>query len=251
MTITKYFNLALLITFLLIAISLRSQDRLEEADHLSWFDQQVGIENTALYEGVIYKENYRTINDQIKFYETAEWLNGTVVYSHQLFSNILLRYDVFADQLTVKRLDRLGGGAILLFKDRISSFTIDGKVFVNVKNSSSNTSFGGFCELLSFNSENRLLAKHQKRNFLRKDRNFVYYEFKDLQKIYVLDLGGKYHELKSKKDLIKILPDQKKEIDLFFQKNKRLRDKETDAFMISLFNKFEYILTSKPSNTLE
>lgn len=251
LTSTNYFILVRLLPFLLIAISLKSQDPLPDASYLNWFDQQVGIENTALYEGVIYKENYRTINDQIKFYKTAQWLNGSVVYSQQLFSNVLLRYDIFANELTTKQLDRLGGGAMILFKDKISSFTLDGTVFVNVRNAPANTDVNGFYELLSFTTDKRLLAKHQKRDFLRKDRNFIYHEFKDLPKNYVLDLRGQYYELKSKKDLTGIFPDFKKEIDLFYQKNRRLRDKETDAFMISLFNRLEYLLTSNSPTTLE
>ncbi|MGI9547090.1 MAG: hypothetical protein ACR2MM_07630 [Flavobacteriaceae bacterium] len=237
--------------FLLLTISLKSQERLQDSSYLSWFDRQVGIENTALYEGVVYKENYRTINDQIKFYKSAKWLSGSVVYSGQLFSNILLKYDVYADQLIIKQLDRLGGGAVILFKDKISSFTIDGTEFVHIKTSSINASLEGFYELLSSGSDKRLLGGHQKRNFLKKDRSFLYHEFKDLQKKYVLELGGEYYELKSKKDLIEVFPELKKEIDLFYKKNRRIRDKDTDTFMKTLFNRLDDLLISSTINTLE
>ena len=41
--------------------------------YLNWFDDKVGIENTALYQGIVYKEAYRTINEKVKFYKSAQW----------------------------------------------------------------------------------------------------------------------------------------------------------------------------------
>lgn len=214
----------------------RSQTTDPQSSYLNWFDQQVGIENTALYKGIIYKETYRTINEKVKFYKTAEWYTGSVVYSGQLFTDVLLKYDVFGDQLLVKQLDRLGGGSILLFKDKVDEFAIDGTQFVHVHGSSQ---IDGYYELLWDEDGNRLLGKHLKNDFLRKDRRATYYEFTDLKKEYVLDKQGSYYSIKGKKELTNIYPGLKREINSFYQKNKGLRSRDMDAFMVAIINVLE------------
>lgn len=214
------------------------QAQQEQAAYLNWFDKQVGLENTVLYEGIVYREMYRTINDKVKFYKTGEWLSGSVVYAGQLFSNLRLKYDVFEDQLLIKKLDRLGGGPMLLFKDKVSSFIIDGTEFVNINNPKIDRSFNGYFELL-WSNDIRLLAKHRKNDFIRKDRSASYYEFIDRDKEYMLEVGNNHYPINKKRDLQQLFPDLKKDIDSFYQKNKRLRSRDIDAFMISLVQTLE------------
>ncbi len=235
-------HLFLILLFSVSGYLLSAQEPQLEASYLQWFDQQVGIENTALYDGIIYRESFRTINDNVKFFKTAQWLTGSVVYAGQKFSEIPMKYDVFGDQLIIKQEDRLGGGALLLFKDKVEKFNLLDSEFVNIKNIPAETGLVGFFELLWQNGKMRLLAKLQKDDFLRKDRASVYYEFINSKKIHVLELEGKYYILKNKKDVVAIFPDLKKQIDAFFQKNKRLRSRDTDAFMISLINSIESII---------
>ena len=229
----------LFLTFIIGSLSVLRSQTTDQAAYLNWFDEQVGIENTALYEGIIYKETYRTINEKVKFYKSSQWFKGSVIYSGQLFSNVQLKYDVFGDQLIIKQLDRLGGGALLLFKDKITEFNIEESRFVNVSDVYGGSDFSGFFELLWESNGNRLLAKHLKNDFLRKDRSATYYEFVDLKKEYVLHRQGNYYQLKGKKELIRIYPDLKKQIDSFYQNNRRLRSRNLDGFMVSLITTLE------------
>ena len=223
-----------------ITFSLSAQQTDQQSNYLQWFDKQVGIENTALYKGIIYRETYRTINDKVKFYNSPQWYTGYVVYSGQLFSNIQLKYDVFGDQLILKQLDRLGGGGLVLFKDKVSEFQIDNTVFVNVRDVPISSTFAGYYELLlDLENDTRLLAKHFKNDFLRKDRRATYYEFIDLDNKYVLQRNGKYYHVDSKKELLRVYPEAKKSIDSFYQKNRRLRSRDMDAFMAALINSLE------------
>ena len=61
--------------------------------------------------------------------------------------------------------------------------------------------------------------------------------------------AGAYHLVNSKKEVIKAYPGQKKQIDSFYQKNKRLRGRDIDAFMISLINTMDELVSSDQSNT--
>jgi len=236
------FRLVSLVLFLMLATKLKSQQDLRNNASLEWFDQQVGLENTVLYDGIIYKETYRTINDKIKFYKSSSWLNGSLMYNGQMFTEIPMRYDVFGDQLLIKLKDQLGGGALLLFKNKVSTFTIDNTVFVNVKEIAEASGSDGFYELLWENGDMRLLAKHQKNDFLRKDRRSIYYEFIDDKKLFLLQYDGKYTPIGRKKDITALFPEFKKEVDDFYQKNKRLRSRDMDGFMGALINQIEDLL---------
>ena len=238
-----------LVFLLSVAATLKSQQASEKDIQLNWFDQQVGLENTALYDGIIYKETYRTINEKIKFYKSSAWLNGSVNYAGQVFTNVPMRYDVFGDQLLIKLHDQLGGRALLLFKDKVSNFNIDGTVFVNIENISEDSGRPGFYELLWGKDQLRLLGKHQKNDFLRKDRRSLYYEFVDLKKEYLVEFNGKYSPIRKKKDITSLFPQFKKDIEDFYQDNKRLRSRDMDAFMSGLNNQIEdLLLQSQPKS---
>ena len=228
------FNHFLLVVVLSIFIGQLKAQENTNSTYLNWFDDKVGIENTALYQGIVYREAYRTINEKVKFYKSAQWYNGSVLYSGQPFYNVLLKYDVFGDQLVLKQLDRLGGGAILLFKSKISSFWIEDTQFVHLRKEEIGAEVAGFYELLWEDGSIRLFAKHQKNDFVRKDRRAIYYEFVDRKKLYLLDLSGQYYPINRKKELIDVLPSLKKDIDKFYQTNKRLLNRDIDSFMISL-----------------
>ena len=240
------FKLSLIPTLLIAAVlftsnlQLRAQET-SNSTYLNWFDNKVGIENTKLYQGIVYREAYRTVNDKVKFFRSAQWYNGSVVYSDQEFYNIQLKYDIYGDQLILKQLDRLGGGALILFKSKVSSFKIEDTEFIHLKGFTADSEIDGYYELLWADTDIRLLAKHQKNDFVRKDRSASYYEFVDDKKLYLLDLDGNYYPVNKKKALTELFPELKKEIDNFYQKNKRLRSRDVDAFMISLLRNIDQL----------
>lgn len=243
------FQLVSLVLFLLVATTLKSQQDPPKDSTLDWFDRQVGLENTALYHGVIYKETYRTINEKIKFYKSSSWQNGSLIYSGQVFTDIPMRYDVFGDQLLIKLKDEMGGGSLQLFKGKVASFTLIDAVFVNVKEMSEASESSGFYELLWENDKMRLLAKHQKKDFLRKDRSSLYHEFIDKKKKYLLKYAGKYTLIAKKKDISALFPQFKKEVDDFYQKNKKLGSRDMDAFLTALINRIEDLLLQNQANS--
>ena len=230
---------------------IRAQDQIENADYLNWFDQQVGIENTSLMNGVIYREFYRTINDNVKFFQTDQWHTGSVKYTGQWYYNVQLKYDVFGDQLIVRQEDRLGGGALILFKDLVAEFRLDDKVFVNIDPGANELIRPGYYELLASRENLRMLIKYRKKEFLRKDRKSAYHEFIDAKKSYVLNFDGNYYPIKVKKDVVKIFPGFKSALDSFYQDNKRLQNRDPDRFMIALVDRLSTLLNQNQSNTIQ
>ncbi len=226
-----------------------SQVQNQQAEYLNWFDQQLGIENTSLMNGVIYREFYRTINDNVKFFSTDQWFTGSVHYSGQWFYDVPLKYDVFGDQLIIRQPDRLGGGALILYKEHVRQFLLYDAVFVRINPESNELVKPGYYELLAARDELRMLVKYRKKEFLRKDRKRAYHEFIDAKKTYVLNHASHYYPIKVKKDLVKIFPDYKEALNSFYQDNKRLQNRNPDRFMILLTDQLASLLNSNQPNS--
>ena len=104
-----------------------------EVNYYNLFDQEVGVANTALYQGVVYTEKYRTINGNTQYYKTRDFLKGSVCYEGQCYYDLNLKYDVYEDQVLLKLIGKAGGGTVQLFKDKIESFQINGSDFVKLE----------------------------------------------------------------------------------------------------------------------
>lgn len=220
-----------------------------EINQYNLFDQEVGIANTGLYQGVVYTEKYRTINEKTQFYKTREFLKGSVCYEGQCYYDLDLKYDVYEDQVLLKLIGKVGGGTIQLFKDKVDSFTIDGKDFVRIEQEKAPLlNAYGFYTIALSTSTFTLYTKYNKKNFDRKDRSSLYYEFLDGPSQHVLLYNGNYHIVNTKKDNIDVFPELKKEIDKFYNLARGLRKSDPNGFQISLMKRID-ILLSQPNNS--
>lgn len=239
--INSYFQLSsLLVGFLLNFFFCHSQIPHEANDHYLWFDSIVGIENTDLYQGILYVQEYRTVNENTQFFLNSDFLNGSVEYSGQKYFDLDLKYDVFEDEVLLKMISKTSGQTLKLFKDRIQSFEIDGRIFVGIHEEGLPT---GFYEILVESTFFTLHAKRTKNKFERKD-TFIYDEFLDGRSEYVLYYNNKYVVLKSKKDLTNLFPKFKNEINDYYRKVSRLKKKDPDGFHIGVIKRIEIQLSN-------
>jgi hypothetical protein len=227
---------------------LAAQNLPDNGPYYLWFDQQVGIENTGLYEGILYKELYRTLNENTQFYITPDFLSGTVVSDGQPYIDLLLKYNVYDDQVLLKVKDRLGGNTIQLLRDKISRFTINNRLFIQVTDAPAELALTGFYEVSYQNATVILLTKHTKKLFERKDRSSLYYEFLDGNKEHVVLFGHKYFPIKNKRDLIDIFPDLKDQIDEFYNRARVQRRTQPHAFMVALITRIGSLLPIQNSD---
>lgn len=178
----------------------------------NWFDDLMGAENNSLYNGIGYTEKYKVINKYHKFFKTTEFLDGEIVFEDLIYPVTEMKYDVDADELLINH--KKGQRLILLrpIKKRISEFDLDGHHFIHLQNSTlEQLGLSGFYELLWQNNDTQLLEKHFKKRFQRKGNNSIYHEFKS-RNWKALYSKGKLTPLRSKKDILKLFPDLKKEI---------------------------------------
>ena len=95
-------------------------------------DSILGQPNIGLFNGVAYIEKYKMINENHKFYKYSNFVKGNLVYDDKPFNNVLLKYDVFEDQLIVKSKLSPFESETLLNQDKINSFQIDDNDFINI-----------------------------------------------------------------------------------------------------------------------
>lgn len=202
------------------------------------FDQSVGNENTDLYQGLVYRQKYRTINALTPFLGENAYTKGTVHYNGQSYFEKDLKYHVFDDELLLKLNANVGGITIKLIKEYVTGFELLGRNFVRILRDEANgMDRSGFFEVTATSKELTLYVKHTKRSFEKKDRSILYYEFKDGRGAYYFLWKNKYHQIKAKKDVISLFPNQKQKIDDTYKSLKRLRTNKPIAFMSELTNR--------------
>ena len=223
-----------IITF--YSISIFSQHQPQSQKLFTLFDKTIGLENTDLSYGKLYTEKFRTLGENHHFLNTNQFKKGKVTYQNQTFYAVSLKYDTADDQLIVNIDGHFKNKSIILEKAYVSSFSIFKKTFFK-------SSSYGYLEILQKNDQIIFYKKNKKNKKKKLNEDFVYYKFID-KNTYFISYKNQLHKIDSKKDILKILPNQKKEISLFYKNNKKLRKQDRDTFFSLLCKKISNTLTS-------
>ncbi|WP_420601958.1 hypothetical protein [Flagellimonas sp.] len=240
-----------LVPFLVLGCCLCAKGQeVAQEEYYNSFDQRIGIENTGLYQGVVYDEKYRTINEKNQFFKTKDFQKGNVCYDGQCYYDLDLKYDVYGDEVLFKLITKAGGGTVQLIKEYLDSFEIGGSRFIKLqpKDAPLLNSYG-FYEIAMESSTFTLYTKYVKKSFERKDRKSLYYEFLEGPSENVLLYDGTYYIIKSKKDIVTLFPDLKKEIDKFYNVARGLRKSNPNGFLISLMKRIDILLSQNTNQS--
>ena len=201
-----------------------------DAEPYKWYDQLIGQTNSGVFKGIRYTNEYRTINEKHQFFKTIDFRTGSVGFNGQDYFELLLRYDVYLDELLVVN-DALPNKPILVLdKEGVTNFTLDGHSFDYLQVNSSEEIDSGFYEVL-FNLNSCLLyKKYRQKIYKRTDAQNLYYEFKDSHS-YVLYSGGKYFAFKKTKELNRVFPQYKKNLRLIEKEHDSLEKSDTDEYI--------------------
>jgi hypothetical protein len=220
-----------------------SQSELKEQDYYNWFDAIVGTESTGLYNGVEYIELYRTSKDNHQFLDTSNFVAGSISYDGQTYYDVLMKYNVFEDQVLVKLQNRVGETIMQTLKNKTHRFSLNGHNFLNITNPEANANdISGYHEVLTEDNNLTLLKKHRMRIVKKLDRSSVYYDFKERNSEYVLLYKDAYYNVSSKNDINKIFPQYKKEVNTVFANNRAVNKSNPDAAMTSIIKRVQTLL---------
>lgn len=218
------------------SLTLQSQQNLSQEKYYNWFDNQVGIENTGLYNGIRYKELYRVKNGKHKFFESPNFIQGRIIYENQIYNDVQLKYDLFEDQVLINLQTKSGNSIFQLINKFVQSFTLNNKIFVNLsehKVNNSSTSIQGFYQVSFHGTDLILYKKHSKYRIKHYEKKIVLSEFKNKETYYIY-FERSFYLINSKSDLTKLFPNHKKAINNFYSKNRLLLKSNYEMFLIQL-----------------
>ena len=173
-------------------------------------------ENQVLYNGRLWRNIYFTVQgDQFLF--SKEFLPGSVSINGKTFSNIVLKYDIFEDEI-ITPADT--GGIVELNKEMVDSFNISFQnkkyQFVTIRRDSSKRSKSYFNIL--YTGKSALYLKYDKK-ISKLEVEGKYDKFYQVSRIYLVK-GSIFLPVTGKSELMKILSDNKDLVKDFIGKNR-------------------------------
>jgi len=214
------------------------------------YDKVIGVQNTGLYQGIIYEEPFRIGREDTQFFLNNKFFSGSVLYDGQNYYGVELKYDVFNDDVLVKIISTEGGGTLKLAQEYLQSFTIDSKEFIKILPSTeSNITRYGFHEEIYSGTQLKLYIKYIKDKIHLKNRDVVIHRFFETKNEHVLFLKNRYHRINNKKELISLFPNFKNEIKAFYSNNRKLRNRNRDDFKVALVKRLDLLFVK--SNKME
>ncbi|MDP5231619.1 MAG: hypothetical protein NWQ38_14605 [Cellulophaga sp.] len=206
-----------------------------------WFDSFVGDENAELYNGVIFVDEFKVTNDKHRFFKTDDFIQGSVSYNGNTFYNHQLKYDLFKDELLIKPKTASSALILQIVKNKIDSFSLKEKKFVNIITSRTNDSKSEFYEKFFKYKSITILKKHYSLNKGKTDEK-LFYEFR-YKSNFFLQYKDVVYPADTQSNIIAIFPDQKKDIKKIYRKNKILRKSNPNSFMQYLIRQLEIFHT--------
>ena len=201
-----------------------SEDKIQTA-----YDKIVGLDNTGLYNGTEFTDLFVNTNGTYRYLDGFDYTKGFVLYNGEYYVDVLLKYDVFKDNLLTRSDDKLGAFNVKLIPEFVSKFSIHNLHFVRLTHNDAN----GFFELAFQGNHLDLYIKHKKKKHDKPLKTGVQYSFKPIN-FYLFKYQENYAKIESIGDLRRAFPTFKTQINDFHRIYKSLYDKERDGFMTKL-----------------
>jgi hypothetical protein len=228
---TKVLQLFFYISFsVTVCSTMYGQQKKNETEYYNWFDENLGSENSLLFNGTRPSENTRSKDGSHKYYMSPAFISGNIVYRDQPFFNTPIKYDIHEDEIIINLTSGTKSSIIKLIKANVQRFTLQNKQFIQIEDSEQMFLVNGFYEVLFESPDLSLYKKHHKTKKERIVHKKVYTDYKE-EDVYLMQRLGKYHAVSNKNDLIKILPEHKSSINNLYKKNDKLRKSDYDSFL--------------------
>lgn len=191
-------------------------------------------ENMLLYNGNEHIPHDRRIKIH-PYFATDSLQLGSLSYSGIDHQNVMMQYDIVRDELAIRLSESVF--RIRPHSERISSFSFHNYQFIRLVADSSAGVSTGFYQVLH-NGPVKFLAKRKKTvqddlsqrvyqgNYLIKDRYFI---FKD----------GAYHEVKSKRSVFALFPDQSTALRKYLRSTKIKFNQQREEAITAIVQQYE------------
>ncbi len=220
--------------FFINVSSLHSQSK-DDILIYNWFDKVTGKENLDINNGTLNNNPYKTIGYESMYYNNDDYQSGTLNYENQIYFDVYLKYDLYNDQLIINPSGLNKKIGINLNSSKVASFTIGGKHFVKIdkKDSLKPEVPTGYYEEIKIAPDFIFYIKHHKEIRKKISDNGVYYNFTS-NNLFFIKYLNKISKIERKKDILKLFPEQKKQINEFYLMNREIKKSNLNQFMENL-----------------
>ncbi|KRD10987.1 hypothetical protein ASE21_04495 [Flavobacterium sp. Root901] len=200
----------------------------------NWFDKTVGKNNLDLNNGVPHINPYRSVGDS-HLYLTNKYEIGKIDYDGQKYYEVKLKYDIYRDILVLNPYGESENVGINLNQSKVEAFSIQDKNFIKIdKKSETVAEFTpGYYEESKITEDFTFYIKYHKDIQKTVSENGILYSFKE-NNTFFINLKNNIYLIRGKSDIVKLFPDQKKQINGFYLMNRELQKSDLNQFMKNL-----------------
>lgn len=180
--------------------------------------EKFAFEKADLYSGYQYVRPEQTSDDEHPYFESDDWVPGTVEYDGQVFENVPLLYDIRNDKVVTEHY--LNASEIEFIPEKLDGFTMAGHRFKKIKNETVGNSLprSDYYEIL-YDGATRAIAM-RKKNSLRTTSSSQVVVLFEKRTRYFMFKNGRFFPVKSKASVLKLLSDEKKALKQFLSSQK-------------------------------
>jgi hypothetical protein len=190
-------------------------------------------ENQMLYNGRMWRNLYPLILES-QFLFSKEFLPGSVTMRGKTFSDVMIKYDIFTDEIITPFAP---AGMIQVNKQMVDSFSLifQNKNYHFIRIPDGNTDFPAGYYNVVYKGRTTLYARYSKKIEKLADKD-EFDKFYQTNRIYIIQ-DGKVFNIPGKNDLFRALNVQKKELRQFMRENNN-RISNEDPFSYAPFLRF-------------
>jgi hypothetical protein len=206
-----------------------------EALLYNWFDNKIGKENLGINNGPLHINSYLPFYKSDSYYLSDKFTSADVSYDGQFYYDQKLKYDIYKDILILKPNGEYNYMGLILIKEKIDFFSINGKKFINLnfKKAILPEFINGYYELILTTEKFIFYIKHHKDiSKIIIDTNILN-EFEENNQ-FVLNYKDKFFQINSKKDLTNLFPEYRNKINEYYLLNKEKEKINRTQFMENL-----------------
>lgn len=188
-----------------------------------------------LYNGRIWINTQMQVQGH-QFLFSGDFLNGSISEQGRTYKNIMLRYDIFTDELTAKNHQ---GVILQLNKEVIDSFTLNYNyktwMFVSVTGDSTK-GLTGYVNVL-YRGKTAFYVKYRKAiELFAVDGK--YDKFYELNKMFI-DLNGNVYHFSGRRQLLKLLAEHRKEVRSYINQQKLIIRRDNPESFIPVIKYYD------------
>ncbi len=199
----------------------------------------------------------RTLHDQAHVYEGNEYIahdhrikvhpyykidtlqKGTILYNGVLYHDVPMLYDIVREELAIQPPD--GGYRLRLRNDYLSAFSLGSHQFSRLESDSGDSAVGiptGYYEILH---DGRVKALAHRIKTVYEDISSGKYQAEYLLKDrFYIQKEGVYYEVRSKRSILTLFPDQAKALRKYIRTNKlKFKDDQREEAVSRIAKRYE------------